>query len=129
VPEPFVTAAVWVHRRGERVLAVRPHGSDAFFLPGGMPEPGESYAQTAAREVREETGMTVAAASLREVIRIEDDAYGRPGVRVHLICFAGPGTGEPAAGPDEIAEVAWLPPDEWHRFAPPVRRALAALAG
>ena len=60
-----VIAAVWLHRQGGQVLGVRPHGSDVFFLPGGMPEPGESYAQAAAREVREETGMTVDAASLR----------------------------------------------------------------
>lgn len=92
-----------------------------------MPEPGESYAQAAAREVREETGMTVAAACLREIIRIEDDAYGRPGTRVRLVCFAGPGTGTPVAGPDEIAELAWLAPDQWHRFAAPVRKALGAL--
>lgn len=75
----IVTAVVWLYRRGDQVLAVRPHGSDAFFLPGGMPEPGESYAEATAREVREETGMTVDPASLRETARIEDDAYGRPG--------------------------------------------------
>jgi 8-oxo-dGTP pyrophosphatase MutT (NUDIX family) len=120
-----VTAAVWLHRRGDQVLGVRPHGSDAYFLPGGMPEPGESYAQATAREVREETGMTVDAASLRETARIEDDAYGRPGVRVLLVCFEGPGSGTPVAGDDEIAEVAWLPPSRWHQFAPAVRKALA----
>jgi 8-oxo-dGTP diphosphatase len=119
-----VVAAVWLHRRGDQVLGVRPHGSDVFFLPGGMPEHGESDAQAAAREVREETGMSVDAASLRETVRVEDDAYGRPGVRVRLVCFEGPGSGTPVAGDDEIAEVAWLPPCQWHRFAPAVRKAL-----
>jgi 8-oxo-dGTP diphosphatase len=126
---PVVVAAVWLNRRGDRVLGVRPHGSDVFFLPGGIPEPGESYAQAAAREVREETGMTVDAASLRETVRIEDRAYGRPGVQVHLVCFEGPGAGIPAAGQDEIAELAWLPPGQWHRFAPAVRKALKARPG
>ena len=121
-----VVAAVWLYWRGDQVLAVRPHGSDAYFLPGGMPEPGESYAQAAAREVREETGMTVDPARLRETGRIEDDAYGRPGCRVRLVCFEGPGTGTPVAGDDEIAEIAWLAPGEWHRFAPAVRKALHA---
>jgi 8-oxo-dGTP diphosphatase len=122
-----VTAAVWLHRRGDQVLGVRPHGSDVFFLPGGMPEPGESYAQATAREVREETGMTLDAASLRETARIEDDAYGRPGVRVRLVCFEGPGSGTPVAGDDEIAEMAWLRPSQWHQFAPAVRKALMTL--
>ena len=126
---PVVVAAVWLHRRGDQVLGVRPHGSDVFFLPGGMPEPGETDAQAAAREVREETGMTLEAASLRETVRVEDDAYGRPGVRVRLVCFEGPGTGTPIAGDDEIAEVAWLPPDQWHRFAPAVRKALTTRHG
>jgi 8-oxo-dGTP diphosphatase len=125
-PGKAVTAAVWLHQRGDQVLGVRPHGIDVFFLPGGMPEPGESYAQAAAREVGEETGMTVDPANLRETIRIDDDAYGRPGVRVRLVCFEGPGAGTPVAGDDEIAEVAWLPPSQWNRFAPAVRKALSA---
>jgi 8-oxo-dGTP diphosphatase len=128
-PDTLVVAAVWLHFRGDQVLGVRPHGSDVFFLPGGMPEPGESYAQAAAREVREETGMTVEAASLRETVRIEDLAYGRPGVQVLLVCFEGPGAGVPVAGEDEIAELAWLPPSQWHRFAPAVRKALKARLG
>jgi 8-oxo-dGTP diphosphatase len=93
-----------------------------------MPEPGESYAQAAAREVREETGMTVDTATLCETARIEDDAYGRPGVRVRLVCFEGPGSGTPVAGDDEIAELAWLPPGQWHQFTPAVRKALMALS-
>ncbi len=86
----------------------------------------QSDAQAAAREVREETGMTTDAATLRETVRIEDDAYGRPGVRVRLVCFEGPGSGTPVAGDDEIAEVVWLPPSQWHQFAPAVRKALTA---
>jgi 8-oxo-dGTP diphosphatase len=125
-PGNVVTAAVWLYQRGDQVLGVRPHGTDVFFLPGGMPERGESYAQAAAREAGEETGMSVDPANLRETVRIEDDAYGRPGVRVRLVCFEGPGAGTPVAGDDEIAEVAWLPPTRWNQFAPAVRKALAA---
>jgi len=125
--DPVVTAAVWLHQQDDQILGVRPHGSDVFYLPGGMPEPGESYAQAAAREVREETGMTIDPANLHETTRIEDDAHGRPGVRVRLICFEGPATGTPVAGDDEIAEIAWLPPNQWNQFAPAVRKALATL--
>ncbi|MDQ3383572.1 MAG: NUDIX domain-containing protein [Actinomycetota bacterium] len=39
-----------------------------------MPEPGESYARAADREVMEEVGMTIDPAALREVVRVVDDA-------------------------------------------------------
>jgi 8-oxo-dGTP diphosphatase len=120
-----VVAATWVCRRPDgAVLAVRPHGAEAFFLPGGVPEEGETYAEAAAQEVFEETGIVVDADALREVVRVTGPAYGRPGWTVLLVCFEGPGVGEPVAGPDEIAEVAWVGPVDWSRFAPAVRTAL-----
>ncbi|WP_198950246.1 NUDIX domain-containing protein [Kineosporia sp. A_224] len=120
-----VVAATWVSRRADgAVLGVRPHGAGAFFLPGGVPEEGETYAEAAAREVFEETGIVVDAGALREVARVTGPAYGRPGWAVLLVCFEGPGVGEPVAGPDEIAEVAWIGVHEHDRFADAVRTAL-----
>jgi 8-oxo-dGTP diphosphatase len=120
-----VIAATWLARRGDSVLAVRPHGLDAYFLPGGIPESGESYAEAAVREVAEEVGLRLKPGSMREVIRIEDQAYGAPpGCQVLLICFEGTADGTLCAG-DEIAEITWLPRSEWHLFAPPVQKALA----
>jgi ADP-ribose pyrophosphatase YjhB (NUDIX family) len=122
-----VIAATWLARRGDAVLAVRPHGSEAYFLPGGIPESGESYAEAAAREVTEELGLHLNPDSLRELIRVEDQAYGRPpGEAVLLICFDGTADGTPTPG-DEIAEVMWLPRSQWHLFAPAIQRALAQL--
>ena len=48
------------------------------------------------------------------------------GYQVLLICFDGTADGTMRAG-DEIAEIMWLPPTEWHLFAPPVQKALARL--
>jgi len=120
-----VVAATWLNRVGDRILGVRPHGVDVYFLPGGIPEVGESLVDAVAREVFEEVGLVIAPNDLKEVARVEDDAYGRPGMRVQLICFDGPSSGTPAPGADEIAEIKWLDSGDWHRFAPAVRKALA----
>lgn len=110
-------------------MGVRPHyGGGYYFLPGGLVDPGESWAQAAAREVGEEVGLAVDAVDLREIARIEHDAWGRPGERVLLVCFAG---GQPAGVPtpdgDEILETAWLPPAEWPRFTTGVQALLRRL--
>lgn len=120
----MIVAATWLAWRGQSVLGVRPRGVDSYFLPGGVPEPGETLAEAAAREVREEVRMIVEPTNLVEVVRVDDVAFGRPDHRVLLVCFEGPGTGEPVADRDEIVEVAWLGRDDWIKFAPAVQKAL-----
>ena len=113
-------------------LAVRPWGSGVFFLPGGVPEQGETLAQATAREVREEDGRPGCPdfCDLTEVVRVEAEAvYGRPGVMVELVCFSGPGEGDPVPDGQEIVELVWLEPVDWQQFAPAVRLALREVAG
>jgi 8-oxo-dGTP pyrophosphatase MutT (NUDIX family) len=123
-----VIASAWVWVRDRRVLVVRPSRSDAFYLPGGKPEPGETYADAAAREVGEEIGVAVDAADLSLLTEIVAPAHNRPaGTEVRLICFAG-GTpdGEPKAA-NEIAELAWFASSQAGRCAPAIRLLIAEL--
>jgi 8-oxo-dGTP diphosphatase len=124
-----VIAAAWVLVRDRRVLVVRAGESDAFYLPGGKPEPGESYAQAAAREVREEVGMTVDPSALTLFADFVAPAHNRPpGTQVRLICFQG--GGEPGGEPkpaSEIAELAWFAQKDAQRTAPAIRLVLAQL--
>jgi 8-oxo-dGTP pyrophosphatase MutT (NUDIX family) len=76
-----VVAATWLSWRGSAVLGVRPRGATVFFLPGGLPEPGETLAEAAAREAGEETGVLVAANDLIEVVRIEAPPRGPNALR------------------------------------------------
>ncbi|WP_229073577.1 NUDIX domain-containing protein [Actinoplanes sp. DH11] len=127
-----VVAAAWVHVRDRRVLVVRTAGSDAFYLPGGKPEPGETHAATAARETFEEVGVRLNPAALRPFTTIEAPAHNRPpGTRVRLICF----TGEPDAGAatepapaNEIAELAWFGTADIARCAPAIQILVSQLA-
>jgi 8-oxo-dGTP diphosphatase len=127
VPDTVIAAA-WVLVRDRRVLVVRAHGSDAFYLPGGKPEPGESYAQAPAREVLEEVGMVVDPAALTSFADFVAPAHNRPpGTRVRLVCFEG---GDPGGDPkpeNEIAELAWFAQSDAQRTAPAIRLVLAQL--
>ncbi|MFC4064406.1 NUDIX hydrolase [Actinoplanes subglobosus] len=122
-----VVAAAWVHVRDRRVLTVRAGDSDAFYLPGGKPEPGETDAEAAAREVLEEVGITVEPADLRPFVTIDAPAHGRPpGTRVRLVCFTGDSDGIPAPAA-EITELGWFTSADAPRCAPAIRLLLDEL--
>ncbi|MQB20420.1 NUDIX domain-containing protein [Agrobacterium tumefaciens] len=57
LPQPASSAII---KRGDRLLLVRrinPPSQDMFAFPGGRGEPGETPADTALRELQEETGI------------------------------------------------------------------------
>jgi 8-oxo-dGTP diphosphatase len=127
VPDTVIASA-WVVVRERRELVVRAYDSDAFYLPGGKPEPGESYAQAAAREVLEEVGLIVDSAALTSFADFVAPAHNRPpGTLVRLVCFEG---GDPGGDPkpeNEIAELAWFAQKDAQRTAPAIRLVLAQL--
>jgi 8-oxo-dGTP pyrophosphatase MutT (NUDIX family) len=99
-----------------RILLVR-HVEGRWQLPGGAVDPGETPAETARRECREELGATVEPERLLGV-------YGGPEHRIRYangddaawvasIFAARLVAGEPAApGDDEVDAVGWFGPDE-----------------
>ncbi|MET9294443.1 GNAT family N-acetyltransferase [Streptomyces sp. NPDC003077] len=98
----------WLHVRHGRLLSVRTHGKDTFYLPGGKYEPGETAAEALSRELAEELGLTIPATSLTEAFTIHDVAHGQNGRRLHMTCFTGgPQNITPRPG-REIAEYAWF---------------------
>ncbi|MEV6137777.1 NUDIX domain-containing protein [Nocardia sp. NPDC051990] len=123
IAERMLTSVAWLCVENGRLLAVRTEGRDAFYLPGGKPEPGETLAGALVREVREEVGVELEAHRITPVVTITAPAHGRPGTLVEMHCFHAPGHGTPAPAA-EIAEMAWLGPDDGHLCAPAVVRAL-----
>jgi len=76
---PIVAVGAFVFDREGRILLVeraKPPGEGLWTVPGGRLERNETLAQAVAREVREETGLTVEVGALACVVeRMGDDFH------------------------------------------------------
>lgn len=106
-PSVIVVSAVCVFDATGRLLTVRKRGTDKFMHPGGKPEPGESAAQAASRELAEEVGIEVAPHELQPLGVWLAAAANEAGTDIEATVFTAPGYWEahPSA---EIAEIRWL---------------------
>jgi 8-oxo-dGTP pyrophosphatase MutT (NUDIX family) len=98
--------------RGSDVLVITPAGKRVTALPKGGRDGGESGKETAAREVREETGITV---KVREPLGDVRYWYRRGGRRVfktvhfYLCDYV---SGSTADHDHEVDEARWIPLEE-----------------
>jgi 8-oxo-dGTP pyrophosphatase MutT (NUDIX family) len=69
--KPRQTSCGVVVRAGDRILLGHATRSPRWDIPKGGVEPGETFAEAAARELREETGLVAAPAELVELGRHE----------------------------------------------------------
>ncbi|MFJ5841704.1 NUDIX domain-containing protein [Streptomyces shenzhenensis] len=122
-----LTSVGWITRDQDRLLVVRTKGRDAFYLPGGKIEPGETHEQALVREVHEELGLRLVPTTLEHVVTIEAPAHAEPGIHLRMHCFTGTAHGSPHAG-REIAELAWIGIDGAERCAPAVQQVFDVLS-
>jgi 8-oxo-dGTP diphosphatase len=108
---PFLAASVAVLRDGRVLVAARGRGAMAgrYSLPGGLVEPGETLAEAALRELREEVGVEaemIGFLAHAEVIQRDEDAR----VKHHFVICAHAArwiSGEPRTS-DEALDVRWV---------------------
>jgi 8-oxo-dGTP diphosphatase len=112
---PILAVSAAVIRDGKVLIVrrARPPANGAYTLPGGGVEVGENLMQAVAREVLEETGLTVtpvALAGYREAIA--RDGEGRVERHFVILPFAARWiAGEPVLN-DELSKAMWLRPAE-----------------
>ncbi|MGX1272712.1 NUDIX hydrolase [Streptomyces phaeoluteigriseus] len=97
----------WVLVRDGRVLMTRNHGLDVFYFPGGKREPGESDAETLAREITEELRSRIDTATMVHVGTFETHRDHDGGTEFRMICYTADHTG-PLVPSREIAESDWF---------------------
>lgn len=120
LPQKVVAAAVLCRDQDARVLLVHDSFKRHWTIPGGVVDGGEDPAAGAAREAREEAGVTVALGDLLGVF----SSY--PPDRLMVVYAATPqsqpvGTPQPLHA-HEIDAVEWVPlPTALERVAPHVR--------
>lgn len=113
---PFLAASVAVFRDDGRVLLAsrtRPPLSKVFTLPGGVVEPGETLAEAALRELREEVGVEATLVGFVAPVEvIERDENGR--VRHHFVVAAHAALWSSGAGTIglEAGEIRWVTREE-----------------
>ncbi|KDN17547.1 NUDIX hydrolase [Amycolatopsis rifamycinica] len=103
-----IDKVAWIRVRDGRILAARSRGKDKFYPPGGKREPGETDAETLIREIREELGVEIDAATITPAGKFEGQAHGHAeGTLVHTTAYSADYRGTPRACA-EIEEIAWL---------------------
>lgn len=102
--------AVITDAAGRLLLIQRGHepGKGLWSVPGGRVEPGESDEQAVIREVREETGLSVAPGRLVGTVR----RPGPGGSVFDIRDYAATVTGGTLAAGDDAADARWAGPGE-----------------
>ena len=104
---PITVTALCLLDDDGRLLLVRKRGTTLFMQPGGKPESGETPAETGARELSEELGLSVGPGDLGLLGTWEGPAANEPDTWLVATVFLCPLTGEPIPAA-EIEELAWL---------------------
>lgn len=125
LPDILVAAVAVV--RDRRVLMVTARGRDVLYMPGGKIDRGETPAEAAVRECREEVATELDPGSVRELFTVVTQAHGEPDGRlVRMVVFSGEPLGDPTPS-GEIDSIEWVGTGAADRCPPAGREVLERL--
>jgi 8-oxo-dGTP diphosphatase len=114
--------------RDRRVLMVTARGRDVLYMPGGKIDAGETPAEAAVREAREEISVELDPAGVTLLFTVLTQAHGEPDgrlVRMHVFAAETDAVPQPSA---EVSAVHWVGTESLDRCPPAGREVLERLA-
>lgn len=126
LPDLLVAAIALV--RDRRVLMVTARDRDVYYMPGGKIDEGESAAEAAAREAREEVALELDPLELHELFEVVVQAHGEPDGRlVRMRVFRAETDASPVASA-EVGTLHWVTTADASRCPPAGADVLRRLA-
>ncbi|MEV3986467.1 NUDIX domain-containing protein [Nonomuraea sp. NPDC049758] len=114
----LIDKIAWIHLDNSKILSTRSRGKNAYYLPGGKREPGETDLDTLIREIDEELSITIIPATATHLGTFHAQAHGHAdGVTVRMTCYTAEHHGVPTPG-NEIEEITWLTYADRDRVSP-----------
>ena len=117
--QPIVGVGAVIIHRGRILLEKRKNepGRGKWSIPGGLVELGEKCEQTAIREVKEETGLTVDRPEHLDVVdNVDLDENGRVKYHFVIIDFLVRLKGGKLKASSDAAELKWVPLKEVEEY-------------
>lgn len=103
-----------LHDGSLELLLIRHRFGGHWSFPKGHVEAGENEFETATREVKEETGVSI---KLREGFRESVEYFPKPYIKKQVVYFLGQALGDELhRQEEEISELRWVPIDEAQRM-------------
>ncbi|HEX7018219.1 MAG TPA: NUDIX domain-containing protein [Patescibacteria group bacterium] len=84
----FIDKLAYIYLVDDKVLVTLSHGKDAWYIPGGKREAGESDEAALVREIKEELTVDLLPDTIEYYGTFEAQAHGKPeGTMVRMTCY------------------------------------------
>lgn len=84
----YIDKLAWILIQDKKVLSTISKGKDAWYIPGGKREEGESDIEALTREIREELLVELIPETIKLYGIFEAQAHGKPeGTVVRMTCY------------------------------------------